>query len=305
MNEVLGDLAPVFLLIALGYVIRATGIVTADAIGSVNRFGYLVLYPAFLFALTSSVDLSGGEAGPFVLALLAGFAVLMGLMFALRPLFKDGPAYTSVFQGSVRWNGFILLTAAPSLYGPAGPQLIGIAFGPLVLAVNVVCIIVLLRWGEKRAASIRALVDQIFANPLILACLAGLGAQALGVHHLGFADPALHLLGNAAMPIALVCVGAGLDFKAVRAAREPVALACFVKLAVAPAILWGMATLFGASPLAAAVAAGVGSTPTAAAGYTMAREMGGDAKLMAAMVTATTLLSFITMPIVIALAQAR
>ena len=57
----------------------------------------------------------------------------------------------------------------------------------------------------------------------------------------------------------------------------------------------------GASPIAAAVAAGVGSTPTAAAGYTLSREMGGDARLMAAIITATTLLSFITMPIVISL----
>ena len=57
----------------------------------------------------------------------------------------------------------------------------------------------------------------------------------------------------------------------------------------------------GASPLAAAVAAGVGSTPAAAAGYTLSREMGGDSRLMAAIITATTLLSFITMPIAIAL----
>jgi predicted permease len=77
--------------------------------------------------------------------------------------------------------------------------------------------------------------------------------------------------------------------------------ASVMKLAVAPAAMWGMAILFGATPLAAAVAAGVGSTPTAAAGYTLSREMGGDSQLMAAIITATTLLSFITMPIAIAL----
>jgi malonate transporter len=303
MHSVLGELAPVFLLIALGYVVRAGRIVAPEAIGQVNRFAYFVLYPAFLFTLTSSVDLSGGDAGPFMLGLLAGFAVMMALALSLRFFFKDGPAFTSVFQGTARWNGFVLLTAAPSLYGPAGPQLIGIAFGPLVLIVNLVCIIVLMRWGERRAATWRALLDQIFVNPLILSCLAGLTAQALGWHDLGFATDALDLLGNAAMPIALVCVGAGLDFKAVRTSRGPVALVCFLKLVVAPAVMWSAATVLGASPLAAAVAAGVGSTPTAAAGYTMARELGGDARLMAAIVTATTLLSFITMPIAIGLAQ--
>ena len=104
------------------------------------------------------------------------------------------------------------------------------------------------------------------------------------------------------MPVALICVGAGLDFRALRARPLPVGVACVMKLAIAPLVMWSLAKGMGVSPVIAAIAAGVGSTPTAAAGYTMARELGGDAKLMAAIVTATTLLSFITMPIVIALA---
>ena len=140
----------------------------------------------------------------------------------------------------------------------------------------------------------------IVANPLILGCAAGLIAQAFHVRDLGPLSDVLNLLGQAAMPIAIICVGAGLDFKAVRAARVKVATASLFKLIIAPAVMWGAATLVGASPLAAAVAAGVGSTPTAAAGYTLAREMGGDPQLMAAIITATTLLSFFTMPIAIA-----
>ena len=86
--------------------------------------------------------------------------------------------------------------------------------------------------------------------------------------------------------------------------RVKVASAAAMKLIVAPIVMWGAATLCGASPLAAAIAAGVGSTPTAAAAYTMSREMGGDSELMAAIITATTLLSFITMPIAIGMALA-
>ncbi len=304
MTSVVGELLPVFILIVIGWVVRARNIVSAEAFGQVNRFGYFVLYPAFLFTLSSSADLSGGEAGPFILGILLGFAVMMAFAFATKPLFaaNEGPAFTSVFQGSVRWNGFVLLAAAPALYGASGPHLIGVAFGPLVLIVNLVCVIVLARYGQNGANSARAIVDQIVANPLILGCAAGLTAQAFHVKDLGPVSDVLSLLGQAAMPIAIVCVGAGLDFKALRAARIKVAGASVLKLIVAPAIMWGAATLVGASPLTAAIAAGVGSTPTAAAGYTLAREMGGDAELMAAIITATTVLSFITMPIVIALA---
>jgi malonate transporter and related proteins len=302
MTEVFAELAPVFLLIALGYGVRAARIASAEDIGQVNRFGYFVLYPAFLFTLSASAVLSS-EIVPFILGVLAGFVVMVAIALLLLPFIANRPAYTSVFQGSVRWNGFVLLAAAPALYGPLGPQLIGLAFGPLVLFVNLICVAALARWGERRAVNMRALLDQIIANPLILACVAGLLVGAFGLHDLGPISSALHMLGGAAMPVALICVGAGLDFKALRAARLHVGAACFLKLIIAPAVMWGMATLFGADPISAAIAAGVGSTPTAAAGYTLSREMGGDARLMAAIITATTLLSFITMPIAISLAQ--
>jgi predicted permease len=304
MSEVIGALLPIFILILIGWGVRASGIVSAEGFGMVNRFGYFVLYPAFLFTLSSTADLTGGEAGPFILGVVLGFGVLITLTLATRPLYakEEGPAFTSVFQGSVRWNGFVLLAAASALYGPSGPHLIGVAFGPLVLIVNLICVIVLARWGANGANSARAIVDQIVANPLILGCAAGLAAQAVHVRDLGPVSDVLQLLGQAAMPIAIVCVGSSLDFKAVRAARVKVATASLFKLILAPAVMWGATMLVGASPLTAAVAAGIGSTPTAAAGYTLAREMGGDPSLMAAIITATTILSFVTMPIAIGLA---
>ena len=49
MANVLAALAPVFLLILLGWAVRAGRVASAEALGHVNRFGYFVLYPAFLF----------------------------------------------------------------------------------------------------------------------------------------------------------------------------------------------------------------------------------------------------------------
>lgn len=304
MSDVLSALAPVFILITLGYIIRAANIASAEAMGHVNRFGYFVLYPAFLFTLSSSADFSAPSAPLFVAGVIAGFAVMIALSLALRFVFRgDGPAFTSVFQGSARWNGFTLLGGAAALYGPQGPNLIGLAFGPLVLVVNLVCVLVLSRWGANRATSARAVLDQIVVNPLILGCFAGLCAQAAGLRDFGPISDALQLVGQAAMPVALICVGSGLDLRALRADGPKVATACAMKLIVAPFVLWHAVTLLGGDPISAAVAAGIGSTPTAAAGYTLAREMGGDARLMAAIITATTIVSFITMPIAIALAS--
>jgi len=301
MTEVAGALAPVFLLIVVGWAARARRLASAEAFGLVNRFGYFMLYPAVLFTLSSRAEFNVA-AGPLVIGVLAGFMVIMLLALALRLVFRsDGPAYSSVFQGSVRWNGFVLLAAAAPLYGPEGPHLIGLVFGPLVLFVNVACVLVLARWGARGKASARAVLDQIIANPLILACAAGLLVNALGWREFGPASDAIDLLAGAALPVALLCVGAGLDLSALRAAGPRVAAACGLKLIVAPFVIWQAALLAGADPISAWIAAGVGATPTAAAGYTLALEMGGDSKLMAGIITASTIACFFTMPLVIAL----
>lgn len=302
MIDILSALAPTFLLIALGYGVRAARIASAEAMGMVNRFGYFVLYPAFLFTLISQANLAAAEAAPFLIGLLGGVLALMMVALSTRFFFRgDGPAFTSVFQGAVRWNGFVLIASASGIYGQAGLELIGLAFGPLVLLTNVICVVVLARWGAARASNWRAIADQIVANPLILSCAAGLIANFAGLGTLGPVTEALNLLGPAAMPIALVCVGAGLDFRALRDAGSKVATSTALKLLAAPLLLWGGVTLAGGGPLAAAVAAGIGGTPAAAAGYTLAREMGGDPKLIAAIITATTIVSALTLPIVLTL----
>jgi malonate transporter and related proteins len=303
MADVFAALLPTFILIALGYTARATNIASAEQFGMVNRFGYFVLYPSFLFTLVSGASFESGDAGTFLLAVLGGFLTLVLVALSLRFFFRgDDPAYTSVFQGSVRWNGFALLAAAASLYGPRGPELIGLAFGPLVLTLNVICVIVLTRWGTARATSMRAVLDQIVVNPLILGCAFGLAANFAGFHDLGPVTDALQLLGGAAMPVALMCVGAGLDFKALRGAGVKVAVASTMRLIIAPLLVYGACRLLGVPTLPTAVAVGIACTPTAAAAYTFARELGGDARLMAAIITATTIVSFITMPIAITLA---
>lgn len=303
MSGVILALAPVFILIAIGWGARAGRLATAEQFGAVNRFGYFVLYPAFLFTLISGADFSQGESAPFVTAVLLGFAGIAIVSLSMRLFFRqDGPAFTSVFQGALRWNGFSLLAAAPALYGPAGTAAIGIAFGPLVFLVNVICVAVLARWGAARATSMRAVLDQIIANPLILGCAAGLLAQAFGLRDFGPLGEALRLLGQAAMPVALLCVGAGLDFRSLRNSSTHIVAASVLRLMIAPLIVWGVTLAMGLGPLSTAVAVGIAATPTAAAGYTLAREMGGDAELMAAIITATTIVSALTMPIVIGMA---
>ncbi len=258
-----------------------------------------MLYPAFLFSTVASADFSGPETLKFLGCLILGFALAAAWGLSLRAVVKsDGPAFTSVFQGSVRWNGFVILAAAPALYGPEGTALVALGFGPVVAFVNVISVSVLARWGNNDVKpTIAGAFAEVARNPLVLASIVGVIANLTGVARLlGPAGEAFSLLGRAAMPIALVSVGAALSFSELTKAPLYLVLGVTSKLLIAPVLMLGVGLWIGLSPLLLAVVVGVASMPSAPASYVLAREMGGDAPLMAGIVTATTLLALITIP---------
>jgi malonate transporter and related proteins len=299
MSGALGAILPVFGVIALGFGIKRINIVPETAWPAVNSFGYFVLYPAFLFSTVASADFSGPQTLHFLGCLIAGFTAAAAWGLSLRLIVrKDGPAFTSVFQGSVRWNGFIILAAAPALYGPEGTALVALGFGPVVAFVNLMSVSVLARWGDNDVTpDLASALKEVGRNPLVIASLVGIVANVSGVtHFMGPALEAVNLLGRAAMPIALISVGAALSFGKITQAPIMLVLGSVSKLLVAPALMLGIGLLIGLPPVLLAVCVGVASMPSAPASYVLAREMGGDAPLMAGIVTTTTLLALLTIP---------
>ncbi|PWE16467.1 AEC family transporter [Marinicauda salina] len=297
MTPVFDALVPIFGVIGIGWALRKSRLVRLELWPGVNRLSYQALLPALLFSVISTADYAGLPAGPFLAAAVLGFASMGAIALALKPLPVDGPAYTSLFQGAVRWNGFVLLALALSVFGEEGAALAALVFAPTVPLINVMCVAVLTVWGASETKpDIRRVTMRIVTNPLILACLAGAAANALGWFQTGPIADTAALAGRAALPLILLAIGAGLDFSALRARPRLLALSVTLKLMVAPAIFYGIGTLLGVEGLALAVLTAIGATPGAAASYVLASEMGGDARLMAGHVTATTLIAFATLP---------
>ena len=304
MNGVVAALVPIAGVIALGWTLRRTGLVAAELWGGVNRLAYQALLPALLFSTISTADYAALPAGPFLAAVTLGFVAMGAIALGFRALPVDGPGYTSLFQGAVRWNGFVLLALAGAAFGPEGEALAALVFAPTVPLINVMCVAVLTIWGasaHKPDAGRVAL--RIATNPLIIACLAGAAANTFQLFQTGPVADTVALAGRAALPLILLCVGAGLDFTALRARPSLLLLAVALKLLIAPLIFYGLGRAFGVEGLALTVLTAVGATPGAVASYVLARELGGDARLTAGHVTATTVLAFFTLPLWIAFAS--
>ena len=134
------SILPIFLLVILGVVLKRTRLINESFWSGLEQFGYFVLFPALLFQTLSSADFSALDSGSVGFVSLLAVGVMTGLVLALWPLLKrsgmGGPAYTSVFQTSTRWNGFMALAIAEKLTGATGLTVIAVimayALDPLV-----------------------------------------------------------------------------------------------------------------------------------------------------------------------------
>lgn len=306
MSIILFALAPVFLLIVLGFFLRRSAFFGAGAGGeafwaAADRLTYFLLFPALIVHTLALSDLTeiavAGMAGALALPVLLLAAVLV----LTRPHLQatcgiDGPGYTSVFQGSIRPNTYVGLASALILYGSAGLTLAAVAVVTLVPLVNLLSATVLARHGANRHAGVDALLFLVARNPLIIACALGLVLNVTGIGLPSFSSPLLDLLGRAALTLGLLSVGAGLDLKAARRSGAALWIAAACKLALLPLLTASLLHQFEVEGVTAAVAVLFAALPTSATSFVMARQLGGDHTLMASIISIETPAAAVTIP---------
>ena len=301
MTALLTGVVPVFAMIALGWGLKWRAFLDDDGWRAVERLTYFVFYPAFLIPAVWRADFAGGAAGPVALGTVGAAMVVAGMTVLAKPALKIGdPAFTSVFQGVIRWNGFVFLPVAGAVFGPTGLGIAAVAFGVLAPALNVVCVLVLARWGAGQGGGWRLALSSLARNPIIWACAIGAALNLAGVPRPELVMGVFDLMGPGAIALGLITAGAGLSFR--YAASRPVLMVTVtvIKLILLPMGMYWLTGVLGGDRMAQGLALLAGASPGAAASYVMARQMGGDAPLMAGVVALTTVVSAFTIPILLA-----
>jgi malonate transporter len=303
MNATVAALLPVFALIALGFVLRAA-VFRSDAFWEpVEKLTYYVLFPALLIVSMAQARVSG----PVIVPLAAVLGAVMVALFAqlaivLRPLLRlQGPAFSAVVQGSVRFNTYVGLAAAAALHGRAGTALLAIVLALLIPLSNVLSVIALTRHGAEGSPSWRGTLVEIATNPLIIASAIGLALSLTDTPLPPFATPVLDSLGRASLALGLLAVGAGLRLGSLAAGGLALAVSTLLKLIVSPVLAWLGCRALDLDPLATAVAVLFAALPPAPSAYILTRRLGGDHALMANIITVHTILAAITLPLALSL----
>lgn len=293
-------LVPIAALLALGVLLRRfRGFSSPDFWAGAERLAYFVLLPMLLFTNIATVDLAGVPLGRVAVAVVAPTVLVTIALFALhRVVAPRAAAFTSVLQGSVRFNTYVGVSLAVSLAPGEGAALAGVVGAVLVPLVNVIATLGFEVFLVDKGSWL-ALIGKIVLTPLVLACALGAVVGALPFELPAIALTVLDPLAAAALPIGLLCVGAGLRRIDLRTHAVGLVVASVVKLLVLPALTLGGLVLMGVTGSVAVVALIFQSIGTASTSYVLARQLGGDASLMAALIAFQTAASFLTLPVVL------
>jgi malonate transporter len=299
---VLDSLLSVFMVIAIGWILRQKALPNEADWQGFEKISYFVLVPVLVAKTLMTAKLGDVPFARLGLALVGTITILAIALLACRPLLErrmavSPAAFTSIFQGVLRWNAFIALAISANLFGREGVTLAAVAIAALIPILNVMTVLILRRYGHGEGSLLKGLAT----NPFIVSTLAGLALNVLALPMPRAITLSLDILGQCALGTGLILVGAGLRLQDLQRPSAALILAVGARLLVAPLIGYALARLLGLQGAHLAVVVLCLGVPTATAAYLLARRMGGDATLMAAITTAQTIISMVTLPFLLAI----
>jgi len=276
---------PILLLLVLGWSIRRMHLVDDSFVTQANALVFNVALPVMLFFAISAGSLNQAFNLPLTLIGLGGTLALVGLLLIVGRLIPADQRGVFV-QGSYRGNLAILGVAlAVATYGESVLPLVAVYIAVVTTVYNIVAV-----WVLDSSGVIRKLIR----NPILIGIVAGVIVSALNLPvPTMLRDTGAYLTGMT-LPLALICIGATLDFSSLLSHGRSIALAVFFKLVISPVLLVGLGLAFGLGDTQLGVLFFMAASPTATASYIMARQMTSHGALAAEIVAVTTALGVVS-----------
>ena len=293
-------LAPVFLLLLAGALLRRSAFLEDAFWPSAERLTYYVLFPSLILTTLAKAEIDATLWPRMAVAISASIAVVVTLMLCLKPrISRSGPHFTSLLQGAIRMNTYVGLAVASIRYGPSGVALAAMAITVIVPLVNLVSIAALACYARGGAPTFSLVTRSIVGNPLIIATVLGVCLNLTGYGRFPALSPTVEGLGRAALPMGLLTVGASLRWETLRLVSFPEVIVTAIKLLGLPTLTAVLLSQIGVGGAPAAVAVLFTALPTAPSSYLLAQQMGGDSESMVSLITLQTAVAAVTLPAVL------
>jgi predicted permease len=288
-------LLPDFLLIALGFLICRYTLLDRSVWEGAEKLVYYLLFPVLLFnsivhnPLQPASMLSLGGCGLAV----TGTGIVLSYALARWPG-VDARLHASGAQIAFRFNSYVALALSERLAGTQGVALVAVLIALFVPLCNIAAVWPLARHGGHNT------LRELLRNPLIVGTVSGLIGSALGLQAPPAVDITLQRIASAALPIGLMAVGAGLRFGALRDAPGLASALLAIRHLVLPLVALAVVKLAGLPPTPSLIVVAFSALPTASSCYVLAARLGGNGGFVAGLVTVSTLLGMLSVPLALA-----
>ena len=295
LQTILVGLLPSFLMVGLGGLVRSR--LSDEAWAGLDRLNFEILFPALLFTAAASRPIPPERVltiGPAVWGIMA-LGLVAGLVGRRHgpPRFLD---FAGAWQCAWRFNtamGFVVVGALSM----SDTALMAVIAGLAVPVANLFAVSALSRGGALGAV---ATMRRVALNPFLLASLSGVLVGLSGLRLPAPVTAPLELLAAAAIPVALISIGATMDWRALGRADRFSAIMAGTKLVLLPGATLAACLLIDARPSVAGALVAFAALPPATAAHVLAGGFGADRRIAATIVAQSTLLSALTLPVWIA-----
>ena len=288
-------LLPEFSLILLGYLICRHTALGRPVWDAVERLVYYLLFPLLLFHAITRNPLHPGDLLALGSAGLAVIACGIALAWALGRLpGVDARLHASGAQCAFRFNSYVALALSERLAGAPGLAWVAMLMSLCVPLCNIAAVWPLARQGGQ------GYFKELLRNPLIVATLSGLLANLIGLQLPELASITLSRIGGAALPLGLMAVGAGLRLGALGEAPRLALGLLAIRHAALPLLAIALVVGMKLPPAQQAVIVAFAALPTSSSAYVLAVRMGGSGAYVAGLVTVSTLLAALGLPLALA-----
>ncbi|WP_445495203.1 AEC family transporter [Photorhabdus sp. SF281] len=300
MLNVFFSILPIFLLIILGFLSKKYVKDVSNFWNFSDKFVYYLFFPALLILDISEANFSGTDNFYPIVSTISSTIIIAIIIFSGRFFFNTTPAlFTSIFQGGVRYNSYVFIALSQSLFGSEGVALSGFFVAYMIIITNIMSVLVMNHYGSGSKKSLSSAILALAKNPLIIGAIIGVLLNFFDIHITGSIKQLFIYLSNAATPLSLMSVGAGLIISMHIKKLLSISYATILKLVVMPLITILIIKYLGSSGVPANIAILYSAVPCAGNAYILARQMGGDHEAMASIITWTTLLSIITVTLIL------
>ena len=300
MIHIFTALIPIFSLIMIGYFLKRIKFPSSEFWPQADKLTYFILMPSLLIYKLSTANLSSNNSTYFILTALITILIVWFILILLNKyLHFNNAAFTSIVQGGIRFNTYVFLALADSVFGNDGLIFAALLLMFVIPFINILCISTFALYVNDSRLTFIDLFKSIFTNPLIVACFIGGVINYLGIDMPIIIENTLSIISSAALPLGLLSVGFGLVIKEIHSSKSEIFHANFSKLLITPFIMYGVAMMFQLDSQMIAILIIFAVLPTAPSSFILARQLGGDVKLMSSIITVQTLLSVLFIIVVL------